>query len=80
MTAPPRGFARAAARLRSLTIEHPFQAVGIGLFAGYVLGGGLITRTTLRLVGVGLRVAALPLLQQKLSDAINNSPQFTPKA
>ena len=39
------------------------------LAVGFVMGGGLFTRLTARIAGVGLRMglaAALPLLQQEL--------------
>ena len=67
------------ARLRTATSEHPYQAVGIALAAGYVIGGGLLTKSTFRLLGLGLRFAAVPLLQRKLGAVLGNS-QFTSNA
>jgi len=58
--------ARALMRdLYSETEKHPFRTVAIALGGGYVVGGGLFSPLTARLVGVlirvGLRAAALPL-------------------
>jgi hypothetical protein len=43
--------------------EHPFAAVGLGVAAGYVLAGGLFSRVTLRLVGIGARMYFARLVQ-----------------
>lgn len=40
---------------------RPAAAVGIAFGAGYILGGGLFTRTTSRLLAIGLRLGALGL-------------------
>ena len=57
--------------LRDRVEEHPFAAVGVALAAGYVLGGGLFTKLTGRLlvngVRLGLRLAALPLIRDELA-------------
>jgi hypothetical protein len=51
--------------LYSETEKHPFRTVAIALGGGYVVGGGLFSPLTARLVGVlirvGLRAAAMPL-------------------
>jgi hypothetical protein len=49
--------------------RNPYGMVAGAVAVGFVLGGGLFTRLTARIVGVGLRVgvaAAWPLLQQQL--------------
>ena len=50
---------------------HPFRTVGLAAGAGFVLGGGLFTPLTGRLlrtiIGVGLRVGMLPALSQGLA-------------
>lgn len=52
------------------TKEHPARSVALAIGAGYLLGGGLFTRLTGRLVGralrVGLRLSAVPLVRQGL--------------
>lgn len=54
-------------------IEHvrkrPYASLALALGTGYVLGGGLTSRTTVRLLGLGLKVAMLPFVQDKLLNA-----------
>lgn len=52
--------------MRRRTRRHPYAMVAAALGVGYVLGGGLFSRTTVRLLGVAGRVAALPLLRSEL--------------
>jgi hypothetical protein len=68
--------------------NNPYGTLAVALGAGYVLGGGLFSSTTRRLVRVGLKVGlrlgALALLKQQLSlissDAGDrNIPNLTPK-
>lgn len=49
-------------RIRS----HPYAVVAAALGVGYLLGGGLFTATTARVVRLGLKVAALPLVRDQL--------------
>jgi hypothetical protein len=73
------------ARLRAATSElvraldvrrrvqtHPYGALAAALGVGYVLGGGLFTRLTARLLKTGVRVSAelatLPLLAKAYED------------
>ena len=49
--------------------RNPYGMVAGALAVGFVMGGGLFTRLTARIAGVGLRMglaAAWPLLQQQL--------------
>jgi len=49
--------------------RNPYGMVAGALAIGFVMGGGLFTRLTARIAGVGLRMglaAAWPLLQQEL--------------
>lgn len=46
--------------------RHPYALLAAAVGVGYVLGGGLFTRTTARLLGVAGRVAALPLIRSEL--------------
>jgi len=48
---------------------NPYGMVAGALGVGFVLGGGLFTRLTARLLGAGLRIglmAALPVLREEL--------------
>jgi hypothetical protein len=49
--------------------RNPYGMVAGAVAIGFVMGGGLFTRLTARIAGVGLRMglaAAWPLLQQQL--------------
>jgi hypothetical protein len=52
------------------TREHPGRSVAIAVGVGYVLGGGLFSRLTARVVGtgirIGLRTALLPFVTESL--------------
>ena len=43
--------------------RHPYQALLIAVGVGYVLGGGLFTRLSLRVLRVAMRMGALPMIQ-----------------
>lgn len=53
------------------TRENPGRSVGLALGAGYVLGGGLFSGLTARLLGaavrIGLRVAVVPLVADSIA-------------
>jgi ElaB/YqjD/DUF883 family membrane-anchored ribosome-binding protein len=52
--------------------RNPYGSMAAAVGIGYVLGGGIFTPLTARIVGVGLRLgmrlALLPLLKQELSE------------
>jgi hypothetical protein len=52
--------------------RHPYGTIAAALGIGYVLGGGLFTALTGRLVGLGLRVglrlAVLPMIKDEISE------------
>lgn len=50
------------------TREHPYAAIAAAFGVGYVLGGGLFSSTTARLLGLGVKLAAVPLVQNMLLD------------
>ena len=52
--------------LRGRVQRHPYAMVAAALGVGYVLGGGLFSSLTFRLVGLGVRVAAIPLVKNQL--------------
>jgi hypothetical protein len=62
-----------ALKVREFTDDRPYVAVGAALLAGYALSGALFTRATLRLLGAGLRMAVLPLLQERLDASLSSA-------
>jgi len=52
--------------MRRRVRRHPYAMLAAALSVGYVLGGGLFSRTTVRLLGVAGRVATLPLIRGEL--------------
>jgi ElaB/YqjD/DUF883 family membrane-anchored ribosome-binding protein len=46
--------------------ERPLAAVAAAFGVGYLLGGGLFTRTTGRLIGLGWRLGGMALAKQVL--------------
>lgn len=52
--------------LRGRTQRNPLGMIAAGLGIGYLLGGGLFTPLTGKLVRLGLRVAILPLVRGPL--------------
>ena len=50
--------------------RHPYGTLAAAIGIGYVLGGGLFSRLTARLLGTGLRIgirlAALPMIKDEL--------------
>jgi hypothetical protein len=59
-----------ADKLVQQTREHPGRSVAMAVGVGYVLGGGLFSRLTARIVGtairIGLRTAVLPFVTEGL--------------
>ena len=54
--------------LRGRVQRHPYAMVAAALGVGYVLGGGLLSPLTFRLFGLGVKVAAIPLVKRQLLD------------
>lgn len=52
--------------LRGRVERHPYGMVLAAVGVGYVLGGGLFSRFTARVVRLGFRLAALPLVKEEL--------------
>ena len=76
--APPIGLSQLGPQLSALrnrldeeTEQHPLRTVALAVGAGYVLGGGLFSKLSARLLGVGLRVglrmAFIPFVTQSLA-------------
>lgn len=59
--------------LRSQIEQHPLRTLALAAAAGYILGGGLLTRFTLKLVMGGAKLASLPLLRDELSGFLGGS-------
>jgi hypothetical protein len=61
---------REAIDIKDMANRHPIGTVAAALGIGYVLGGGLFTRLTARVLGfgvrVGLRLAVLPMLKEEI--------------
>ena len=56
--------------------RNPYGMVAGALGIGFVLGGGLFTRLSARIFGVGLRVAlmaALPVLERQIRQVVSGS-------
>lgn len=55
---PPQGNKESwAAALTRQTQQHPGRTVALAVGAGFVLGGGLFSRLSMRVAGAGLRLA-----------------------
>lgn len=52
--------------LKGRVARNPYGMVAAALGVGYVLGGGLFTSLTGRLLRLGVRLAALPLVRNEL--------------
>lgn len=49
--------------------KSPYAMVGAALGLGYVVGGGLMTPTTMRLLKLGFKLASISPVRNKLLDA-----------
>jgi len=62
--------------LRTRVEEEPAKTLAIALAAGYIVGGGLFSALTGRLLygglRIGLRMAALPLVREELMGLIES--------
>jgi hypothetical protein len=52
--------------LRGRVDRNPYLMMAAAVGVGYILGGGLFTRTTGRLLRLGVRLAALPMVKDEL--------------
>ena len=57
---------KGAVDLKGRVERHPYGMVLAALGVGYVLGGGLFTPLTARMVKFGMRLAALPMFKDEL--------------
>ncbi|MCL2178370.1 MAG: hypothetical protein FWC28_05470 [Proteobacteria bacterium] len=67
----PRGDERAGytEALSENIRKRPYTSLALALGTGYVLGGGLTSRTTVRVLSLGLKLAMIPFVQDKLLNA-----------
>jgi hypothetical protein len=59
--------------LRGRVQRNPLGMVAAAAGVGYVLGGGLFSPLTGRLLRVGLRLALIPLVKSQLSNIVGSS-------
>lgn len=55
-----------AVDLKGRVERNPYGMVAAALGVGYVLGGGLFTPTTARILRLGMKLAAVPLVRDEL--------------
>lgn len=48
--------------------KAPYAMVAAALGIGYVIGGGLFTATTMRLLRLGVKLASVPLVRERILD------------
>lgn len=53
--------------------QAPYAMVAGALAAGYVLGGGLFSSTTARLLRMGMKLAAIPQVRDRLLDVAESA-------
>ncbi len=73
-TASRHGGSAAALDVSGWIHRNPYGALASAIGVGFVMGGGLFTRLTARLVGAGVRlsvVAAVPLLREQLLQGVS---------
>jgi hypothetical protein len=54
--------------LTEKVIENPYGTLAAAFAVGYVAGGGLFTKTTARMIQMGVRLAAIPQVRKPLLD------------
>jgi len=62
--------------LRGRVQRHPVGMVLAAAGVGYVLGGGLFSPLTGRLVRIGIRLALIPLVKSQLGNVLGGSEQM----
>lgn len=53
--------------------KSPYAMVAAALGVGYVLGGGLFTPTTLRVLRLGMKLASIPAVRDRLLDVAESA-------
>jgi hypothetical protein len=57
-------------RIGAFVRDRPVASIAIAFGIGYVLAGGLLTRTTSRLLGLGARAYGVALARNLMGDAL----------
>ncbi len=55
--------------------SNPYQTMLIAAGVGYLLGGGLFSSLTVRLLRTGIRMAAMPMVRNELMNLAPYQPQ-----
>lgn len=53
--------------------KNPYGMIAAALGVGYVVGGGLFTPTTARLVRMGMKLASVPMVRDRLLDVAESA-------
>lgn len=53
--------------------QSPYGMVAAALGVGYVLGGGLFTPTTFRVLRIGMKLASIPAVRDRLLDVAESA-------
>lgn len=61
--------------LKGRVDRNPYGMMAAAVGVGYLLGGGLFTPTTARLIRLGVRLAALPFVKDELLAMAENAVQ-----
>ncbi|HYZ90339.1 MAG TPA: hypothetical protein VE620_13665 [Myxococcales bacterium] len=64
--------------LRGRVERNPIGMVAAALGVGYVLGGGLFSSTTARLLRIGVRLALIPIIKSQISALSGDAGERTP--
>ena len=59
--------------LKGRVQRNPIAMVCVAAGVGYVLGGGLFSPTTSRLLKIGVRLALVPFIKSQLSNMVENA-------
>ena len=59
--------------LKGRVERNPYGMMAAALGVGYILGGGLFTPTTARIIRLGVRLAALPFVKDELIGMVENA-------
>ncbi|MDR0966755.1 MAG: hypothetical protein LBM75_09725 [Myxococcales bacterium] len=59
--------------VEALLVAQPWKVALASVGVGYVLGGGLFTRLTARLLRLGMRTVLLPAIESEVTRALSDS-------
>jgi len=64
--------------LQNRVQKNPIAMVCVAAGLGYILGGGLFSSTTSRMLRIGVRLAVVPFIKTQLSNLVGESSQGRP--